>query len=100
MAATACARHIPWAPTAARRTLEARPAQFLAHSSLTSEPPTHSGAIPKERKLAGERKELLMSWIQISGNFSSKREIDRRGRDGVFLLFWDIFGQFFLDILA
>ena len=38
MAATACARHIPWAPTAARRTLEARPAQFLAHSSrLTSE---------------------------------------------------------------
>ena len=61
--------------------------------------PSHRGAIPKERKLAGERKELLMSWIEISGNFSSKREIDRRGRDGVFLLFlgyfWAIFGHFF-----
>ena len=79
MAATACARHIPWAPTAARRTLD--PRSFLLIPAGSPVRPTHRGAIPKERKLAGERKELLMSWIQISGNFSSKREIDRRGRD-------------------
>ena len=71
------------------------PRSFLLIPAGSPVRPTHSGAIPKERKLAGERKELLMSWIQISGNFSSKREIDRRGRDGVFLLFWGYFWAFF-----
>ena len=93
MAATACARHIPWAPTAALRTLD--PRSFLLIPAGSPVRPTHRGAIPKERKLAGERKELLMSWIEISGNFSSKREIDRRGRDGVFLLFLGIFFGYF-----
>ena len=67
------------------------PRSFLLIPAGSPVRPTHCGAIPKERKLAGERKELLMSWIEISGNFSSKREIDRRGRGGVFWLFLGYF---------